>query len=48
MAGTAIDVLKDADLLARAKAAHREFRAENSFANPIADDLAPPLDMAAH
>jgi aminobenzoyl-glutamate utilization protein B len=48
MAGTAIDALKDTNLLARATAAHREFRAENSFTNPIADDLAPPLDMAAH
>jgi aminobenzoyl-glutamate utilization protein B len=48
MAGTAIDVLQDPDLLARAKAAHRAFRAENPFTNPIADDLAPPLDMAAH
>ena len=48
MAGTAIDALKDAELLARAAAAHRAFRAENPFTNPIADDLAPPLDMAAH
>jgi aminobenzoyl-glutamate utilization protein B len=48
MAGTAIDVLKDAGLRARAKADHQAFRAENPFANPIADDLSPPLDMAAH
>ncbi|MBV8184091.1 MAG: amidohydrolase [Hyphomicrobiales bacterium] len=48
MAGTAIGVFQDADLLARAKAAHDAFRAENPFVNPIADDLAPPLDMAAH
>jgi len=48
MAGTAIEVLSDSGLLARAKAAHRSFREENPFTNPIADDLAPPLGMAAH
>jgi aminobenzoyl-glutamate utilization protein B len=48
MAGTAIDVLKDANLLERAKNEHRTFRAQNPFTNPIAEDLAPPLDMAAH
>jgi aminobenzoyl-glutamate utilization protein B len=48
MAGTAADVFQDAALLAEAKAEHRGFRAEHPFVNPIADDLAPPLDMAAH
>jgi len=48
MAGTAIAVLSDELLLARAKAEHREFRDRNPFVNPIAADLAVPLDMAAH
>jgi aminobenzoyl-glutamate utilization protein B len=48
MAGTAIAVLSDELLLARAKAEHREFRDQNPFVNPIAADLDVPLDMAAH
>ncbi|MFI5013930.1 MAG: M20 family metallopeptidase [Hyphomicrobiales bacterium] len=48
MAGTAVAAVSDEALLARAKAEHREFRAQNPFVNPIADDLEPPLDMAAH
>ncbi|SDR11202.1 aminobenzoyl-glutamate utilization protein B [Rhizobiales bacterium GAS113] len=48
MAGTAVAVLSDEVLLARAKAEHKAFRAQNPFANPIAEDLAVPLDMAAH
>ena len=48
MSATAIDVLGDETLLARAKAEHRAFLAQNPFANPIAADLEPPLDMAAH
>jgi aminobenzoyl-glutamate utilization protein B len=48
MAGTAVSVLSDESLLARAKADHQTFRASNPFTNPIADDLQPPLDMAAH
>jgi aminobenzoyl-glutamate utilization protein B len=48
MAGTAVSLLSDESLLARAKADHQAFRASNPFTNPIADDLQPPLDMAAH
>jgi aminobenzoyl-glutamate utilization protein B len=48
MAATASDVFADEALLKEAKAQHRGFRAANPFVNPIADDLAPPLDMAAH
>jgi aminobenzoyl-glutamate utilization protein B len=48
MAGTAVSALSDGALLARAKAEHQAFRASNPFTNPIADDLSPPLDMAAH
>ena len=48
MAGVAVDVLSDPALLANAKAAFGEFRAENPFNNPITDDVVPPLDMAAH
>jgi aminobenzoyl-glutamate utilization protein B len=48
MASTAVAALGDEALLNRAKAEHREFRAKNPFANPITDDMAPPLDMAAH
>jgi aminobenzoyl-glutamate utilization protein B len=40
-------VLSDPGLLAHAKAAFAEFRAENPFNNPITDDVVPPLDMAA-
>jgi aminobenzoyl-glutamate utilization protein B len=48
MARTAVSVLSDDALLARAKGVHQAFRASNPFTNPIADDLRPPLDMAAH
>jgi aminobenzoyl-glutamate utilization protein B len=48
MAGTAADVFQDEALMQEAKGQHRGFRAENPFVNPIAEDLAPPLDMAAH
>jgi aminobenzoyl-glutamate utilization protein B len=48
MAGTAADVFADAALLREARAQHAKFRADNPFVNPIAPDLPPPLDMAAH
>jgi aminobenzoyl-glutamate utilization protein B len=48
MAGTAADIFQDQELLREAKAHHQGFRAENPFVNPVADDLSPPLDMAAH
>jgi aminobenzoyl-glutamate utilization protein B len=47
MATTAVDVLEDPALLARAKAEHAAFRADNPFDNPIGADIEPPLDMAA-
>ncbi len=48
MGGVAIEVLTRPDLMADAKAAFAAFRAENPFANPITDDVQPPLEMAAH
>ena len=48
MAGVASDVLNDPALLKAAKDEFAAFRAKNSFANPISDDVEPPLDMAAH
>ncbi|WP_449255819.1 amidohydrolase [Bosea sp. (in: a-proteobacteria)] len=48
MAGVAADVLNDPALLEAAKDAFAAFRAQNPFANPITDDVEPPLDMAAH
>ncbi len=48
MAGVAVDVLNDPTLLAAAQAEFVAFRAGNPFANPITDDVEPPLDMAAH
>ncbi|MCU4178432.1 M20 family metallopeptidase [Bosea sp. BH3] len=48
MAGVASDVLGDPALLKAAKDEFAAFRARNPFANPITDDVEPPLDMAAH
>lgn len=48
MAGVASDVLNDPALLKAAKDEFAAFRAKNPFANPITDDVEPPLDMAAH
>ena len=47
MAGVAADVIENPALLAAAQADFKAFRAENAFANPITDDVVPPLDMAA-
>ncbi|KMO27248.1 amidohydrolase [Methylobacterium aquaticum] len=46
MAGTAVDVLRDPDLLARAKADHAERLARTPYVSPLPAGLAPPLDMA--
>ncbi|TNC15949.1 amidohydrolase [Methylobacterium terricola] len=46
MAGTAVDVLRDPDLLARAKADHAERLRRTPYVSPLPADLAPPLDMA--
>ncbi|SIR53584.1 M20 family metallopeptidase [Bosea sp. TND4EK4] len=48
MAGVAVDVLSQPELLKAAKDDFAAFRAKNPFQNPIGDDIAPPLDMAAH
>ena len=48
LAGVASDVLNDPALLKAAKDEFAAFRAKNPFANPITDDVEPPLDMAAH
>ena len=47
MAGVAVDVIRDPKLLKSAKDAFAAFRADNPFANPITDNIEPPLDMAA-
>lgn len=47
MAGTAVEVFRDSTLLAAAKADFEKFRCSNPFRNPITDDIAPPLGMAA-
>lgn len=47
MAGVAVDVLTQPELLQAAKAEFAAFRAKNPFQNPITDDIAPPLDMSA-
>ncbi|GJD51416.1 p-aminobenzoyl-glutamate hydrolase subunit B [Methylobacterium crusticola] len=46
MAGTAVEVLEDPGLLARAKADHAARLARTPFVSPLPDGLAPPLDMA--
>lgn len=47
MAGVAVDVLSQPTLLRAAKDDFAAFRTANPFQNPIGDDVAPPLDMAA-
>lgn len=47
MAGVAADLVTKPDLLAEAKAAHAQFRADNEFRNPCGPDAEPPLAMAA-
>lgn len=46
MAGTAVEVLGDPELLERARADFQRFRKDNVFKNPITDEIEPPLDMA--
>jgi aminobenzoyl-glutamate utilization protein B len=46
MAGTAIDVLKDETLLARAKADHAARIGKNPYVCPIPDDVEPPINMS--
>ena len=47
MAGTAIDVLANPDLLAQAKADHHARLARSPYVCPIPDDVTPPIGMSA-
>jgi aminobenzoyl-glutamate utilization protein B len=47
MAGTALDVLKDEVLLARAKADHQAKLARSPYVCPLPEDLMPPIQMSA-
>jgi aminobenzoyl-glutamate utilization protein B len=47
MAGTAVDVIQDEVLLARAKADHQARISRNPYVCPLPDDLEPPIKMSA-
>jgi aminobenzoyl-glutamate utilization protein B len=47
MAGTAVDVIQDEVLLARAKADHQARIGRNPYVCPLPDDLEPPVQMSA-
>jgi aminobenzoyl-glutamate utilization protein B len=47
MAGTAIEVIQDEVLLARAKADHEARISRNPYVCPLPDDLEPPVKMSA-
>jgi aminobenzoyl-glutamate utilization protein B len=47
MAGTAMDVLHDETLIARAKADHQARVARTPYVCPIPDDVQPPIQMSA-
>jgi aminobenzoyl-glutamate utilization protein B len=47
MAGTALDVLQDEVLLARAKADHQGRVGRNPYVCPLPADLEPPIKMSA-
>jgi aminobenzoyl-glutamate utilization protein B len=47
MAGTAVDVLQDEVLLARAKADHQARVARTPYVCPLPDDIDPPIQMSA-
>src|ERR1700759_4754876 len=47
MAGTAVDVMQDEVLLARAKADHQARVGRNPYVCPLPDDLEPPVKMSA-
>src|SRR6201996_5573277 len=47
MAGTALDVIQDEVLLARAKADHQARVSRNSYVCPLPADLEPPIKMSA-
>ncbi len=45
--GTAVDVIQDEVLLARAKADHGARLGRNPYVCPLPDDLEPPIKMSA-
>ena len=47
MAGTAVDVIQDEVLLARAKADHQARVGRNPYVCPLPNDLEPPIKMSA-
>src|SRR5580693_8840114 len=47
MAGTAVDVIQDEVLMARAKADHQARIKRNPYVCPLPDDLEPPIKMSA-
>jgi len=47
MAGTAVDVIRDEGLRARAKADHQARVGRNPYVCPLPDDLEPPIKMSA-
>ena len=47
MAGTAVDVLQDEVLLARAKADHQARTARTPYVCPLPADIDPPIKMSA-
>jgi aminobenzoyl-glutamate utilization protein B len=47
MAGTAVDVIQDEVLLARAKADHQGRIGRNPYVCPLPDELEPPIQMSA-
>jgi aminobenzoyl-glutamate utilization protein B len=47
MAGTAVDAIRDPELIARAKADHAARTAATPYVCPIPDDVTPPIQMSA-
>ena len=47
MAGTALDVIRDETLLARAKADHAARVGKTPYVCPLPAELAPPVKMSA-
>jgi len=46
MAGTAIDVIRDQTLLARAKADHQTRVTDTPYVCPLPPDVEPPIEMS--
>ena len=47
MAGTALDALRDPELVAQAKADHQARVKKTPYVCPIPDDVQPPINMSA-